>query len=94
MTEALVGMPASRGSKSKPDLEAVLAAASPAVPGGSQEPGVDEAVAGLLKSLTKLVIETALVEEMSEHLGYGKHAVQGRSRGNSRNGTCVQDGAH
>ena len=127
MTETLVGMPPSRGSKSKPGLEAALAAASPAVPAGSQGPGVDLAVAGLLarppagpgdgplpddglelarelvrqardagvdltgpggllKSLTKLVIETALEEEMSEHLGYDKNAVQGRNRGNSRNG--------
>lgn len=48
---------------------------------------------GLLKSVTKLVIETALEEEMSEHLGYDKHAVEGRNRGNSRNGKCVRDGA-
>jgi len=41
---------------------------------------------GLLKSVTKLVIETALEEEMSEHLGYDKHAMEGRNRGNSRNG--------
>ena len=42
---------------------------------------------GLLKALTKTVIETALDEELSEHLGYDKHAPQGRNRGNSRNGT-------
>ena len=36
--------------------------------------------------MTKLVIETALEEEMSEHLAYGKHAMEGRNRGNSRNG--------
>src|SRR3954447_10445380 len=42
---------------------------------------------GLLKALTKTVIEAALDEEMSEHLGYDKHAVEGRNRGNSRNGT-------
>jgi putative transposase len=41
---------------------------------------------GLLKALTKTVIETALDEEMSEHLGYDKHAPEGRNRGNSRNG--------
>jgi transposase-like protein len=41
---------------------------------------------GLLKALTKTVVETALDEEMSEHLGYDKHAVEGRNRGNSRNG--------
>ena len=42
---------------------------------------------GLLKFLTKTVIETALDEEMNEHLGYEKHAVAGRDGGNSRNGT-------
>ena len=41
---------------------------------------------GLLKSLTKTVIETALEEEMSEHLGYDKHETVGRNGGNSRNG--------
>jgi transposase-like protein len=41
---------------------------------------------GLLKALTKTVIEIALDEEMSEHLGYDKHAPEGRNRGNSRNG--------
>ena len=42
---------------------------------------------GMLKALTKTVIETALDEEMTEHLGYGKHEVRGRGSGNSRNGT-------
>ena len=41
---------------------------------------------GLLKALTKTVIETALDEEMAEHLGYDKHDPVGRNRGNSRNG--------
>ena len=41
---------------------------------------------GLLKALTKTVIETALEEEMSDHLGYDKHEPVGRNRGNSRNG--------
>ena len=37
--------------------------------------------------MTKRVLETGLEVEMSEHLGYDKHAVEGRNRGNSRNGT-------
>ena len=41
---------------------------------------------GLLNQLTKRVLETALEEEMSEHLGYDKHDPVGRNRGNSRNG--------
>jgi putative transposase len=42
---------------------------------------------GLLKQLTKTVIETALSEEMTEHLGYEKHDPAGRESGNIRNGT-------
>jgi hypothetical protein len=41
---------------------------------------------GLLKSLTKTVLETALEEEFSEHLGYDNHDPVGRNLGNSRNG--------
>ena len=41
---------------------------------------------GLLKALTKTVIETALDEEMSDHLGYDKHEAVGRNLANSRNG--------
>ena len=42
---------------------------------------------GLLKQLTKSVIETALSEEMTEHLGYEKHDPAGAGAGNIRNGT-------
>ncbi len=42
---------------------------------------------GLLTGLTKTVLETALEEEISEHLGYDKHEVAGRNGDNSRNGT-------
>lgn len=42
---------------------------------------------GLLNQLTKRVLETALEEEMSAHLGYEKHDPLGRDCGNSRNGT-------
>ncbi len=41
---------------------------------------------GLLKALTKTVIETALEEETVDHLGYDKHDPAGRNRANSRNG--------
>jgi putative transposase len=41
---------------------------------------------GLLKILTRTVLEAALDEEMTGHLGYAKHAVQGRDAENSRNG--------
>ena len=42
---------------------------------------------GLLTGLTKTVLEAALDVEMEDHLGYAKHAVEGRDRGNSRNGS-------
>lgn len=42
---------------------------------------------GLLSSLTKQVLETGLEVEMEEHLGYEKHAAEGRNGENSRNGT-------
>ena len=41
---------------------------------------------GLLKQLTKTVIETALDEEMTEHLGYGRHDTAAKDTANSRNG--------
>src|SRR6201990_1448524 len=40
---------------------------------------------GLLKQLTKTVLETALDEELTEHLGHDKHAPS--ESGNVRNGT-------
>src|SRR5215213_1702716 len=42
---------------------------------------------GLLKQLTKTVLETALNEEITEHLGYEKHDPAGGGSGNIRNGT-------
>src|SRR5580704_2255295 len=42
---------------------------------------------GLLSQVTKVVLERALAEEMTGHLGYDKHDPAGRGSGNSRNGT-------
>jgi putative transposase len=42
---------------------------------------------GLLRQLTKLVLEAGLEAEMTGHLGYEKHQVEGRNGDNSRNGT-------
>jgi len=42
---------------------------------------------GLLKRLSKAVLERALGAELTDHLGYEKHAPAGRGSGNSRNGT-------
>ena len=41
---------------------------------------------GILKQLTKAILERALDSELTEHLGYEKNALEGRNNGNSRNG--------
>ena len=41
---------------------------------------------GLLKQLTKAVLERALQAELTGHLGYEKHDPAGNNSGNSRNG--------
>jgi transposase-like protein len=41
---------------------------------------------GLLKQLTRRLVERVLEAEMTAHLGYGPHAAEGRGSGNSRNG--------
>ena len=41
---------------------------------------------GLLKQLTKALVERALEAEMTHHLGYSKYAAEGKNSGNSRNG--------
>ena len=41
---------------------------------------------GLLKQLTKRLVERTLEAELTDHLGYGPNAPQGRGSGNNRNG--------
>ena len=41
---------------------------------------------GLLKQLTKAVLERAMQAELTHHLGYDKHDPKGNNSGNSRNG--------
>lgn len=43
-------------------------------------------LAELSKHLLKLTVERAMNVEMDDHLGYQKHAVEGKNSGNSRNG--------
>lgn len=89
MTENLAGMSSLKKTvqKSQTPAEAEQAAVRELVKAararGEDLTGPD----GLLKTLTKTVLEAGLDEEMSEHLGYDKHAVEGRGSGNSRNGT-------
>jgi putative transposase len=42
---------------------------------------------GLLQQLTKIVLESALDGEITDHLGYDKHDQAGANSGNSRNGS-------
>jgi len=42
---------------------------------------------GLLKQLTRALLERAMNAELDDHLGYGKHDPAGYNSGNSRNGT-------
>jgi putative transposase len=46
--------------------------------------------AGLLKQLTKALMERALSAELTNHLGYEKHDPAGHNSGNSRNGTTTK----
>lgn len=41
---------------------------------------------GLLTAMVQRVLQTGLNVELAEHLGYQRHAVEGRGSGNSRNG--------
>jgi hypothetical protein len=42
---------------------------------------------GLLTALVRRVLQTGLQVELTDHLGYEPHAVEGRGSGNSRNGS-------
>jgi putative transposase len=45
---------------------------------------------GLLKQLTKALLERAMQAEIKEHLGYEKHDQAGNNSGNSRNGKTTK----
>src|SRR5438309_5524768 len=45
---------------------------------------------GLLKELTKRLLERAMAAEMTEHVGYEKHDAGGNNSGNSRNGKSAK----
>src|SRR5215203_5042596 len=45
---------------------------------------------GLLKQLTKQLLERAMAAELTDHVGYEKHETAGHKRGNSRNGKSAK----
>jgi putative transposase len=83
MTATLQGMAAKKKLEQSPEQLAAAELVRQARERGLSLTGPD----GLLKQLTKTVVETALDEEMTEHLGYEKHDPAGAGSGNIRNGT-------
>jgi putative transposase len=45
---------------------------------------------GLLKQLTKRLLEKAMESELTHHLGYDKHSPAGKGSGNCRNGKSAK----
>src|SRR5258706_8836021 len=75
-------------TKKKPAEQSAEAQAAAELVRLAQEQGLSlTGPDGLLKQLTKTVLETALNEELTEHLGYEKHDLAGKETGNVRNGT-------
>ncbi len=97
MTAEIVSPPKKSGGKGRslsPEQAAVAAMMAEARERGLELTGPN----GLLKLFTKNVLETALNEEMTEHLGHAKNqAEEGRGSTNVRNGarakTVVSDSA-
>src|SRR4051812_22551276 len=86
--------PGAEGRRLSPEQAAAAAMVAEARKRGLELTGPD----GLLKLFTKNVLETALNEEMTEHLGHEKNqADEGRGSTNVRNGarskTVVSDAA-
>jgi putative transposase len=55
-----------------------------------KNPGDILGESGLLKQLTRAVVERALGAELTHHLGYAKHDPAGHGSGNARNGTSAK----
>jgi transposase-like protein len=75
---------AKRNKRVKPDPELVKLADS--LLANYQKPENLIGENGLLKQLTKMLVERALETEMSEHLGHGKSEAVTNATGNTRNG--------
>ncbi|MEU3117223.1 IS256 family transposase [Micromonospora chalcea] len=75
------------GRKKRPEPSAEAKAAAELVRAAKEQGLSLTGPDGLLRQLTKTVLETALNEEMTEHLGYAKHEIDGAGSGNVRNGS-------
>jgi putative transposase len=74
-------------TKKKPEPTAEQAAAEELVRRAREQGLSLTGPDGLLQQLTKVVIETALDQEMTEHLGHEKNTPAGNESGNGRNGS-------
>src|SRR5580700_6397696 len=83
-------------TKKKPEASAEQAAAEELVRRAREQGLSLTGPDGLLKQLTKVVIETALDQELTEHLGHERNTPAGNETGNVRNGarpkTVLTDG--
>jgi putative transposase len=85
MTAALDGV--ATGKKGKPEPAAEQKLAEKLVARAREQGVALTGPEGLLRQLAKTVLETALNQEMTGHLGHDKHALAGNKTGNVRNGT-------
>src|ERR1700744_1976068 len=74
-------------TKKKPEATAEQAAAEELVRRAREQGLSLTGPDGLLKQLTKVVIETALDQELTEHLGHERNTPAGNESGNVRNGS-------
>jgi putative transposase len=74
-------------TKKKPEATAEQAAAEDLVRRAREQGLSLTGPDGLLKQLTKVVIETALDQELTEHLGHERNTPAGNETGNVRNGS-------
>ena len=74
-------------TKKKPEPTAEQAAAEELVRRAREQGLSLTGPDGLLKQLTKVVIETALDQELTEHLGHERNTPSGNESGNVRNGS-------
>src|ERR1700685_2924532 len=74
-------------TKKKPEPTAEQVAAEELVRRAREEGRSLTGPDGLLKQLTKVVIETALDQELTEHLGHERNTPAGNEAGNVRNGS-------
>ena len=73
-------------TKPDPDLGSVEAQVARIIEQAQAEGLQLTGAGGLLPDMIKQAVEAALSAEMTDHLGYEKHAAEGRGSGNSRNG--------